>query len=146
MSSQQYTLGHVIGTGVFGTVKHITDQVTNISYAIKIPKICDVISREAIVEISSLMLFKNCRNVVTLKHLSYDFGASMICPGIILSLYDANAKQHMPRQSAQLKHAMFDICNGMLSLYNRNVYHLDLKPDNIYGVPIPNMVHMEDIL
>ena len=96
MSSQQYTLGHVIGTGVFGTVKHITDQVTNISYAIKIPKICDVISREAIVEVSALMLLKNTRNVVTIEELSYDLGPDTLHPAIILSIYDADARQHMP--------------------------------------------------
>ena len=134
--SDKYVLGDIIGKGAYGSVTRARDITTGIMYAVKIVSPGGAMySPDSIIEISVLMLLKDAVNVVSIKDISLRLGASAgtdnFHPAIILPLYDSNSLKHSPENSDQLKSAMFDICNGMLSLYNKNIFHLDLKPENI---------------
>lgn len=128
--SAKYQIREKIGEGNFSSVYEVLD-INGVKYAAKITSGTDPITRESIIEISALSLFKEARNIIHLVDIDTDLGADPLHPVIILPLYNANATTHSPSNAEELRHAMFDICNGMLSLYNRGLLHLDLKTDNI---------------
>lgn len=123
-----YVPSLILSSSVYCIVKIV--ELCNIKYAIKIPRQSDGIVPDSILEISALMLVRGAHNVIQIHDLEYTLSPDILHPGIILTLYETSAKYHPPSQDT-LKSAMFDICNGMLALYNRHIYHLDLKPDNI---------------
>lgn len=131
MESNTYILSDEIGSGLFGTIYKAIDSRTGTIYAVKIPKSDNTMLFSTVREISALMLLNTARNVVTIHEISYTLSPDSIHPTIVMELYDSDANNHLPQSHAALKQGMYDICNGMLSLYNRNLYHLDLKPNNI---------------
>ena len=125
----EYLLDDLIGSGTYGVVRKVISD--GLIYAAKIPKSRNEQYFDSVMEISSLMSLRNAVNVASIRDISYNIGPDSLHPGIILSLYDSDANKYMPQSREQLKSAMFDICNGMLSLYNKNILHLDLKSNNI---------------
>lgn len=124
----KYRIGDLIGKGGFGEVRELFDLHTRVKYAVKLPRYNDTINRDTILEISALSLFKESRNVIKLHDLYYTGGIS---PGIVLYLYTNNARKLPPKTPDELKSFAFDVINGLLSLHNKFIYHLDIKPENI---------------
>ena len=130
-----------IGHGGYGAINLVTDPRTGTKYVAKMSD-KDIDSSDFIIEISNLMCVKHARNVI---HI-IDIDPYLVRSGgrveymvyillIILPLYKGNGSKYGPNSGEKLRYAMFDVCNGMLSLYNRNIQHLDLKPENILYDP-----------
>ena len=125
----QYEIGELLGKGSYSEVRLATNLSTGKIYAAKIPKKLTDIDQMAILEISSLRMLENASNIVTIKDLVYD--NNKINPIIILYLYNGTVNERPPKTPEALRHMIFDTCNGLLSLYNKSIYHLDIKPGNI---------------
>lgn len=141
-----YILGSSISNGSFGTVYVVINQYTGIKYAMKTVQMQNLTSTDFITEISALSLLKGAPNVVNLVDIVPELAPDIYHPSFVLPLFESDAHTSYPKDAQQLKSAMFDICNGLLALYNRGLYHLDLKPWNILYRMVPNTLYGEYVL
>ena len=121
LSSSEFSEKYKIDETCLGNTKVIESE-TNLVYTMKS---ISSIYHEMIPEISALMSLRTARNIINIKNFVWVHGFKN--PYIIL--VPSNASK--PSNPSQLKSMMFDILNGMLSLYNKNIYYLNLKLQNI---------------
>lgn len=128
--SNHYTIQKQIGKGAFGSIALVIDIRTNKQYALKTThnSFGTSVVRHLIVEISTLKLFTQAFNII---HIVDVISSATHNPDIILQLCAGTLNEYPPSDLLSVRYMMFDIINGLLSLHNKFICHLDLKPGNI---------------
>ena len=113
-----------IDKGVYGK---ICSSPTNKRSVVKKCEWCDDINSTIVNELSALSSLKNIPNVINVEKLEYEVGTW----NMVLPRYDFNLKKLCSLNYSEIVYITFQILNGLNSLHNRNIYHCDIKPENI---------------
>lgn len=128
-----YTLGETIGTGSFGTVCSAVDKLTNVRRAVKIVhRTSNQKEREFVHREMSVLLTISHPNIVR----TYDIFDERHRILVVMAFISGGDMFEYMIQKGQVdertvKHAMWQVMQGVEYLHSRNIVHRDIKLENV---------------
>lgn len=151
----KYRCEHCLGSGSYGEVFKATNLSDKSQALVAIKKIKKQFPTWEecleLQELKALRALKDHRNIVTLKELVREncylyFVFEYMPDGDLLTLMKAKAKEHNRHfreaggavhgattlfSSAEVKHYMRQLFNGLAHMHKNNFFHRDIKPENL---------------
>lgn len=131
--SDFYTIGETIGTGSFGTVCSAVDKLTSVPRAVKIVhRTSNQKEREFVHREMSVLLTISHPNIVR----TYDIFDERHRVLVVMAFISGGDMFEYMIQRDQIgertvKHAMWQVMQGVAYLHSRNIVHRDIKLENV---------------
>lgn len=144
----QYSLGVVVGQGVYATVYSATDRRTGDPVAIKLLKknhfSMDVFETAMRLEVEVLRSLQHPHIIRLLDTLTAPGLMALVMelvPGGDLFDYVVSRGKH-PFTEQEARILFRQIVEAVRYMHSRNIIHCDLKPENVVIAGLPNRIHL----
>ncbi|KAL3986026.1 Immunoglobulin I-set domain family protein [Acanthocheilonema viteae] len=129
----KYILCEKIGVGAYGTVYRAVERATGKNWAAKIINICADMKKEIIIHEVKMMNELHHEKLLNL-HEVFDFGDEMCLIEEFISgsdLHDKIIDDKALMSEDEARSFIRQILQGVQYMHNKDIVHLDLKPENI---------------
>lgn len=139
LSSHTYRILHVIGEGAYGVVCAAVNETTSERVAIKrIKSVLDSypVATRILRELKFLRLLRHHENVVTVEDVLVPgerdrFNDAFVVSELMPTDLSKLLRSATPLSGDHVKYLMFQLLRAVHFLHSSNVFHRDIKPNNI---------------